>query len=340
MEFYETLKEADKNKCLISLTIIEGPGTGSKALWSDGKFLYLQENEEFFTSLGTLLKNLEKSQVITSGKSRLFCEFITDEKHMVVCGAGHISIPIIKIGKMLGFHITVIDDRMSFSNQAIKAGADAVLCKPFNEALKDIPGSENHFFVIVTRGHRHDQECLYEIAGKKNAYIGMIGSRARVKLVMEYLQGQGISRIILDKVHTPIGLKINAQTPEEIAVAIMAEIIQVKNEGKAGFGFPKDILEVLTSEKPREMPTSLVTIVSKKGPAPRDVSTKMLVMLDGSTLGTIGGGCVESEVCTLARESAKHKTPILKKIDMTVENAEEEGMVCGGVVEVYMEPVL
>lgn len=340
MEFYEKLNEADKNKSLVSLTIIDGPGTGCKALWSDGEFLFLQENETFFAPFGNLINTLEKSQVITAGKSRVFCEFITDEKHMVVCGAGHISIPIIKIGKMLGFHITVIDDRMSFSNQAITAGADIVLCKPFKEALKDIQGSENHFFVIVTRGHRHDQECLYEISGKKNAYIGMIGSRARVKLVMDYLADQGIHRNILDKVHTPIGLKINAQTPEEIAVAIMAEIIQVKNEGKAGFGFPKDILEVLISQKPKEMPTSLVTIVSKKGPAPRDVSTKMLVMLDGNTVGTIGGGCVESEVCTIARETAKSKTAILKKIDMTVENAEEEGMVCGGVVEVYIEPVL
>lgn len=339
MEFYEKLNEADKDKNLASLTIIEGPGTGSKALWYDGGLLYTQGDEKAFDIFLEPLKNAERTQIITAGRSRCFCEFITSQKRMVVCGAGHISIPIIKIGKMLGFHITVIDDRMSFTNHAKAAGADVVLCKPFKEALQEIKGSPNHYFVIVTRGHRYDQECLYAVTGKKNAYIGMIGSKARVKLVKEYLAEQGVSPELLDKVYTPIGLKINAQTPEEIAVAIMAEIIQVKNKGRTGFGFPKDILDILTAEKPTDMPMSLVTIVSKKGPAPRDASTKMLVMADGSTVGTIGGGCVESEVCTAARDVAREKTPVLKKVDMTIDNAEEEGMVCGGVVEVYIEPV-
>lgn len=168
----------------------------------------------------------------------------------------------------------------------------------------------------------------------------MIGSRARVKLVKDFLENEGISRELLDQVYTPIGLKINAQTPEEIAVAIMAEIIQVKNESKKTFGYPKEILGGLTSLELSDMPKSLVTIVSRKGSAPRDVGSKMIVMLDGSTIGTIGGGCVEAEVCAIARETARDKTPVLKKVDMTPGNAEDEGMVCGGIVEVYIEPVL
>lgn len=105
---------------------------------------------------------------------------------MVVCGAGHISIPIIRIGKMLGFHVTVIDDRLSFANTARKEGADTVICKPFGEALEEINGSTGHYFIIVTRGHRYDQDCLSQIIGKKNAYIGMIGSKVRVKLVKDF----------------------------------------------------------------------------------------------------------------------------------------------------------
>lgn len=340
MEFYEKLKLADKDKTLIGLTIIEGPGLGSKALWCNGEFLYRQGDEDAFDVFSESLKSMDKTQIIKAGDSSLFCEFIISEKHIVVCGAGHISIPIIKIGKMLGFHITVIDDRLSFTNQAKKEGADEIICRPFNEALEEIKGSANHYFIIVTRGHRYDQDCLYHIISKKNAYIGMIGSRARVKIVKEYMQDKGISKDLLDKVHTPIGLKINAQTPEEIAVAIMAEIIQVKNEGKSGFGYPKEIIDGLTSGESLNMPKALVTIVSRKGSAPRDVGTKMLVMLDGSTVGTIGGGCVESEVCGIARETARDKKPVLKRVDMTQANAEEEGMVCGGVVEVYIEPVL
>ena len=337
--YYEELSNADKNKSLISLTIISGQGMGSKALWSDGEFILKQGDETIFDDFSEELKNLDKTQTIKIQNSTLFCELVTGEKYMVVCGAGHISIPIIRIGKMLGFHVTVIDDRVSFANTARKEGADAVICKPFREALEEISGSTGHYFIIVTRGHRHDQDCLSQIIGKKNAYIGMIGSRARVKLVKDFLESEGVSRVLLDKIYTPIGLKINAQTPEEIAVAIMAEIIQIKNGSRKAFGYPKEILEGLISRESDDIPRSLVTIVSRKGSAPRDVGSKMIVMLDGSTMGTIGGGCVEAEVCAIAREVARDKTPVLKKVDMTPDNAEDEGMVCGGIVEVYIEPV-
>ncbi|PJJ29401.1 XdhC family protein [Lacrimispora celerecrescens] len=338
--FYEELKNADKNTNLISLTIVEGKGLGGKALWSNGEIICRQGVENAFDAFSEDLKSIDKTQTIKAQDSTLYCEFVTGEKYMVVCGAGHISIPIIRIGRMLGFHVTVIDDRLSFANTARKEGADTVICKPFGEALQEIEGTAGHYFIIVTRGHRYDQDCLSQIIGKKNAYIGMIGSKVRVKLVKDFLADEGISRELLDQVFTPIGLKINAQTPEEIAVAIMAEIIQVKNGSKNSFGYPKEILDVLTSVELSDMPKSLVTIVSRKGSAPRDVGSKMVVMLDGSTIGTIGGGCVESEVCAAAREVARDKKPVLMKVDMTPGNAEDEGMVCGGMVEVYIEPVL
>ena len=338
--FYEELKNADKNKNLISLTVIEGKGMGAKALWSGGEFLFKQGDEKAFDAFSEKIKNIDKTQTIKTPEATLFCEFVTGEKHMVVCGAGHISIPIIKMGKMLGFHMTVIDDRVSFANTARREGADTVICKPFREALAEIEGSTGHYFIIVTRGHRYDQDCLSQIVNKTNAYVGMIGSRARVKLVKEALMDEGIDRELLDKVYTPIGLKINAQTPEEIAVAIMAEIIQVKNQSNSTFGFPKEILEGLISPEFNHMPKALITIVSRKGSAPRDVGSKMIVMADGTAMGTVGGGCVEAEVCAIAREVAKDKIPVLKSVDMTPGNAEDEGMVCGGIVEVYIEPVL
>lgn len=338
-DFYEILKNADKTSSLISLTVIKGRGLGSKALWSDGELICIQGDKTAFGTILKDIKSIDKTQILKTQESTLFCEFVTGENHMVVCGAGHISIPIIRIGKMLGFHITVIDDRLSFANTARKEGADTVICKPFREALEEIEGSESHYFIIVTRGHRYDQDCLLKTISKKNAYIGMIGSRVRVKLVKEYMEKEGIRRELLDQIYTPIGLKINAQTPEEIAVAIMAEIIQVKNGSMKSFGYPKEILEGLTSFGLFHMPKSLVTIVSRKGSAPREVGSKMIVMIDGNTIGTIGGGCVESEVCSAAREVARDKKPILMKADMTPDNAEDEGMVCGGIVEVYIEPV-
>ena len=102
--------------------------------------------------------------------------------------------------------------------------------------LKD-PGRSDSWFVIVTRGHRYDRICLEQILHKTSAYVGMMGSRRRMAIVKEQLEESGIARETLDEVHTPIGLKIGAETPEEIAVSVMAEIIQVKNSRQKGGGY-------------------------------------------------------------------------------------------------------
>lgn len=340
MGFYEELQKADKAKPFLSLTAIGGSYQGAKALWSGGRFLYRErEGNALWDSLQEDMGKFSKNRIVQTEHGPVFCELVTEDNHLVICGAGHISLPVIQMGKMLGFHVTVIDDRLSFTEQAVKAGADFCLCKPFALALEELSGSCGHYFVIVTRGHRYDQDCLFHIIRKEHAYIGMIGSRSRVGIVKEQLLEQGADRESLEQIHAPIGLAINAQTPEEIAVAIMAEIIQIKNQSKSGFGYPRDILDQITGKECSAIPKALVTIVSRKGSAPRAAGTKMLVFADGKTVGTIGGGCVEAEVCTLARAVAKSRVPALKKVDMTPGDAGDEGMACGGVVEVYVEPV-
>ena len=108
-----------------------------------------------------------------------------------------------------------------------------------------MPGSSDTYFVIVTRGHRYDQACLEKIAEKEHAYIGMIGSRRRTTLVKKLLEEQGTDKAVLDAVYTPIGLDIGAETPEEIRVAIMAEIIEVKNKKKRTFGYSKEMVRAI-----------------------------------------------------------------------------------------------
>ena len=189
--------------------------------------------------------------------------------------------------------------------------------------------------MIVTRGHRYDTECLEAILKKTYVYVGMMGSRRRVAMVKEQLANKGTDKVKLESVHTPIGLKIGAQTPEEIAVSIMAEIIQVKNSREKSGGYSRELLAALTDGRKKV----LATIISRKGSAPRDVGTKMLIMEDGTTIDTIGGGCVESEIIQKALLMMRTGKPDFQicRVDMTSEAAEDEGMVCGGVVEVMLE---
>ncbi len=275
--------------------------------------------------------------VVTEDGIRIYRERIGGRKKLYICGGGHVSMPIIRIGKMIGFTVTVLEDRPKFADNARAAGADRVFCEPFGDGLARITGDEDSWFVIVTRGHRYDTECLECILRKRHAYVGMMGSRRRVAIVKDQLHQKGVSRELLDSVHTPIGLKIGAETPEEIAVSIMAEIIQVKNSRDNSGGYSEEMLRGLMSEDGRKK--TVATIVSRKGSAPRGIGTKMLIYEDGMTVDTIGGGCVESEIIQKALLMMRTGTPEFQicRVDMTMDAAEDEGMVCGGVVEVMLE---
>lgn len=340
-DFYQIIDELPPYYDNMVVTVIDGENFGEKAIFSKGNLVYESIEESFMKRYqDKILSDIHNGLLLVEGQ-RLFCESLGSEKKLVICGGGHVSIPIIKIGKMLDFHVTVVEDRPLYADNSRKAEADEVICDDFKKALEHIEGDLDTYFIIVTRGHRYDQVCLEEIIQKENAYIGMIGSKVRVKKVKEVLLEKGYSSERLGEIYSPIGLNIGAQTPEEIAVAIMAEIIQVKNQEKRSCGYPKDIKKAIFNEEKRTMPKILATIVSRKGSAPREVGTKMLIYKDGTTTGTIGGGCVEAEICTKARMQLMEEdsSPELCMVDMTGQDAEEEGMVCGGIIEILLERV-
>lgn len=317
--FYRQLKEAMKSEQgdIYTETVLRGVHAGEKRILQGNSLQDAGEREE--------------------DGGDVFRERIGRQPKLIICGAGHVSVPIIKMGKMLGFAVTVLEDRPRFADNARAAGADTVICEAFEKALEGIHGDSDSWFVIVTRGHRYDTICLENILHKTYAYVGMMGSRRRVAIVKDQLEESGISRETLDAVHTPIGLKIGAETPEEIAVSVMAEIIQVKNSREKGGGYSGEMLGALVSEEGRKK--VVATIVSRKGSAPRSVGTKMLIFEDGTTVDTIGGGCVESEIMQKALLMMCAGEPRFQvcRVDMTSDAAEDEGMVCGGVVEVMME---
>lgn len=343
-DFYSAVREANPNRQNIAMTVIEGEAFGEKALLSNHEIVWQSEGTGFFARNEEAVKAVQDGGVYPIGGQKVFCELLGQEKKMVICGAGHVSIPIIRIGLMIGCHVTVIEDRPKFADDARRAGASKVICEAFTDGLRQVEGDGDTYFVIVTRGHRHDQVCLESIVRKPHAYIGMIGSRKRVATVKEAVIAGGADPDVVNGIYSPIGLNIGADTPEEIAVSVLAEIIEVKNKKKRSGGFSKELMKgILGSEaEPRtEGSKILATIVTRKGSAPRQVGTKMLIQPDGFCVGSIGGGCVESDIMQKALHMlrAEEKEPKLCHVDMTGRDAEDEGMVCGGVIDVLLEVV-
>lgn len=164
---------------------------------------------------------------------RLFIDPAPLKLKLLILGGGHISLPLSTMAKLLGYHVTVVDDRPFFANNSRFSTADRVVCNDFVQAIRQIDIDLNTCIVIVTRGHRHDKLCLKEILNYPNMYTGMIGSKRRVQSLLSELEEQEVPPEYLQKVHSPIGLNINAETPEEIAVSILAELINVHRGGTA-----------------------------------------------------------------------------------------------------------
>ncbi|MDR3641161.1 MAG: XdhC family protein [Humidesulfovibrio sp.] len=147
---------------------------------------------------------------------------------LAILGAGHVSRSTAQVAALAGFQVLVLDDRPDFANAERFPGARTRVLPDFADALKDVPCGPGCFLVIVTRGHVHDAEVLAQALRTKADYIGMIGSRRKRDAVYDRLRGQGFTETDLARVRCPIGLDIGAETPEEIAVSIAAELIQVR----------------------------------------------------------------------------------------------------------------
>ena len=339
MSFYDAISELNINLENRMFTVCDGYHAGEKMIVSAGEPVWMSNDGGFFSVHAADAVSAEDGSLTEIYGERVFAELLGNEKKIVICGAGHVSMPVIEISKMMGFRVIAIDDRTQFVQNALDHGADEGICSGFEEALADIPGDPDTFFIIVTRGHLSDSECLLSIVNKPHAYIGMIGSHRKVGMVKQLLADNGIPQDVIDSVHTPIGLDIGAETPEEIAVAILAEIIEVKNRVKKSTCMTAGIMDALLSDE--RGPAVLATIVSKKGSSPRAAGTRMLIASDGSIIETIGGGLAEARIIERAGEmlSSNKKEPVrpdLIYVDMAGKQVADEGMICGGAVEVLL----
>ena len=250
-------------------------------------------------------KNLIANIKINDEESVL-AEVFKREHRLIVFGAGHVGYHLCHFASKVGFNTIVVDDRPYFANKE-KFGDDIqVICNTFENAFEILDIHEEDYVVIVTRGHKHDKFCLEKILSLDELnYIGMIGSKRRVKIMKEELIEEGYSKEKIENIYSPIGLNIGAVTPEEIAISILAEIISVKRIGKLAVKnepikvsnsceLNKDVLEALAKSQNEKM--SLVTVISTKGSTPRKAGSKMIVYDSGKIIGTIGGGCAEAKI--------------------------------------------
>ncbi len=162
------------------------------------------------------------------GKMKVLIEPITSSPKAIIFGGGHISITLVKILKLLEFHITVLDDRKKYANKNRFPEVDKVIAGNFERQFSKLKVDDNTYLIIVTRAHSQDQTCLQFALQTKPKYIGMIGSKMKWEGIKKNLIKKGIKKKEFERVHCPIGLSINAQTPEEIAISICAEIIKIK----------------------------------------------------------------------------------------------------------------
>lgn len=166
----------------------------------------------------------------------LFVESQHPRPDLIIVGAGHIARPLCHLGDLLGFRVTVVDDRPEFAAREWFREADRVEVVDFSDPFRGMAIGGQSYIVLVTRGHKYDYDCILRVleAPSQPAYLGMIGSRRRVRAAFEALVREGVAAERLERVHAPIGLDIAAETPEEIALAIAAEIVAVRRGGRGG----------------------------------------------------------------------------------------------------------
>ena len=254
---------------------------------------------------------------------------------LVMFGAGHIASALYKIAEIVGLKTVVFDDRKEYCSKERFMNAQRNVL-PFSDIDLEKHHFDNPYFIIFTHGHKADGICIRKALKNGSSYIGMIGSKKKIAATWNELEHEGFDRKELEKVHSPIGLEIKAATAEEIAVAIMAEIICTYRGEKDSIEADLAILKALCELKEEAV---LCRIIKKTGSGPARKGAEMLVT-STKCIASIGGGALEEEAKRKALDllSSKGKT-IISDFDLTDKGA--LGMACGGQASVmfkYLSP--
>ena len=332
----DVLQSTNQTGSYTLATVLEGAEAGSQLLLRDGDALWQTQSAGLLQRQLAVLQACTATGFLTLEGQRVFAERFGAVPQLVVCGGGHVAAALVKQAKLLGIPVLAIDDREEFAQQLRAAGADTVLCAPFAQALQDVPGGAETYFAVLTRSHIFDLDCLTRILQKPAAYVGMMGSRGRAALVRRQLLEAGLDNQRINALCAPIGLAIGAQTAAEIALSILAQIVQVKNARPQTEGYPVALLDAMVQA---HTPAVLATIIARHGSTPRDVGAKMLVLPDGSIVGSVGGGIMEHYTVQAAQKLLAQAVPALQCLQLSADGKNEDAAVaaCGGSMEVLLQ---
>ena len=218
-EFLDALRSTQGQHTLAS--VLEGPESGARLLLCEGVPVWPARPEGLLGRNLPALAGCGASDILTLENKRIFVEKFGGAPRLVICGGGHVAESVVRLAVMLGLPVTGLEERPDYADALRRAGAEKVLCGPYAENLTQVEGSAETYFVVATRAHSFDVECLTEIYKKRFAYVGMLGSRSRSALVRRQLIEAGTAPEKAESLHAPIGLAIKAQTAQEIALSIL-----------------------------------------------------------------------------------------------------------------------
>lgn len=167
--------------------------------------------------------------LVCGGTVLVYIEPVMAAPHLIILGAGHVGKALAATGKFLGFKVSVVDDREEYANKANIPHADDLVVVDFPNVFSKVAVKKSSYIVIATRGHDHDFDALKAALHTDAEYIGLIGSRRKKSIVLKNLETEGFARHDIERVIIPVGLPIGSVTPEEIAISIAAQIIQMRN---------------------------------------------------------------------------------------------------------------
>ena len=255
VNIYQSLSELENNnESAVLCTVVKSEGStprhvGSKMLvYPDGKFIGTVgggelENRVFHAAMQALkdgkAHTLEYSMTdpargdpgVCGGQVEVFVEPILPAPTLVVIGAGHVGKAVVHLAKWLGFRVAVCDDRVEFCTPESTPGADEYYPIEMGKLTEKLKATKQTYFVVTSRGSGVDAVGLPSLLEAEGAYIGVIGSRRRWATTVKALKANGVADELIAKVHSPMGLELQAETPEEIAISIMAEVLMVRDKG-------------------------------------------------------------------------------------------------------------
>jgi xanthine dehydrogenase accessory factor len=200
------------------------------------------------------------------GVMQIFCEVLEPTRRLLLYGAGHVAQPTAELAARCGFEVTIVDEREEWANKERFPEVDRILLRQVEEAFEDLEAGERDYVVVVTRGHEQDQAVLEHYVESPPAYLGVIGSLSKVTRAISRCRAKGFSDEQLARVHMPIGLDLGAITPQEIAVAIVAELI-AHHRGRAGRVFPVSMASLNQLHR-SELPDSPQPSLAVSPPSP------------------------------------------------------------------------